>query len=90
MTLLIKQFLTDEEKEALVIDLMKWKKCYNGKSIQERFKTATLALSECRPQTFPTLHKLFTIFLTIPVGVSCERSFSALCCGHILLWKKNG
>ena len=83
-----RQFLTNEEKEALVIEVMKWKKCYERKSIQERPKTATSALSECSPQTFPTLHKLFTIFLTTPVGsVSCERSFSAL--RRLKLWTRS-
>jgi len=79
------KFLTCGENEHLDVEVAKWKKCYEGKSIQERPKTATSALSNCSPQTFPALHKILVIFLTTPVGsVSCERSFSALCC--LKLW----
>jgi len=68
--------LNYEEKEDLITDIMK---CYEEFSLQERPNTANSALSSCSPQTFSTLHKVFTIFLTTPVGsVSCERSFSVL------------
>ena len=68
-----------EDKETLATEVMKWKKCYKGMEIRERPKSATSAFCNCSPQTFPTLHKIFAIFLTTPVGsVSCERSFSAL------------
>ena len=47
------KFLTCEENEHLDVGVAKWKKCYEGMSIQERPKTATSALSNCSPQTFP-------------------------------------
>ena len=82
------KFLTCEENERLNVEFAKWKKCYEGMSIQERPKTATSALSNCSPQTFPALHKIFVIFLTTPVGsVSCERSFSAL--RRLKLWTRS-
>ena len=82
------KYLTYEEKENLVTEVIKWKKCYEGMTIQQRPKSATSAFSVCSPQTFPTLHKIFTIFLTTPVGsVSCERSFSAL--RRLKLWTRS-
>ena len=46
------------------------------------------ALAVCNPQTFPAIHKIFTILLITPVGsVSCERSFSAL--RHLKLWDQS-
>lgn len=74
------KFITLEENEHLAVEVAKWKKCYEGMSIQVRQKSATLAFSNCSPQTFPALHKILAIFLTTPVGsVSCEWSFSSLC-----------
>ena len=57
--------------------------CNNVSSIRnpigEESNHVNATLSKCSPQIFPTLHKIFTIFLTTPVGsVSCEHSFSAL------------
>ena len=79
------KFLTYEEMEILGIEIIKWKKCYEGISLSELPKNITSAYSKCSPQTFPTLHKIFSIFLTTPVGsVSCERSFSAL--RRLKLW----
>ena len=73
------KFLAYEEKENLDMELLKWKKSFEGISLLKRPKTASMSLAICSPQTFPTLHKIFIIFLTTPVGsVSCERSFSAL------------
>ena len=83
-----RKVLTYEEKENFAIEVTKWKKSYEGMSLQERPKSATSAFSKCSPQTFPTLHKIFTIFLTTPVGsISCERSFSALC--RLKLWTRS-
>ena len=79
------KYLTYKEKELLHVEIAKWKKCYEGMPIQERPKTATSALVNCSPQSFPALHKILTIFLTTPVGsVSCERSFSSL--RRLKLW----
>ncbi len=83
-----KKFLSNEEKENLATEIMKWKKCYEGKAIRDRPKSAISAFSNCSPQTFPTLYKIFTIFLTTAVGsVSCERSFSAL--RRLKLWTRS-
>lgn len=82
------KFLTYEEKDSLPVEVTKWKKCYEGVSLQERPKCASSSLASCSPQSFPTLHKIFTIFLTTPVGsVSCERSFSAL--RRLKLWTRS-
>ena len=82
------KFLSYEEKEDLITDIMKWKKSYEEVSLQERPNTANSALASCSPQTFPTLHKVFTIFLTTPVGsVSCERSLSAF--RRFKLWTRS-
>ena len=82
------KFLAYEEKENLNTEILKWKKSFEGISLPERPKTASMALAVCSPQTFPTLHKIFTIFLTTPVGsVSCERSFSAL--RRLKLWTRS-
>ena len=81
------KFLT-YEKETLATELIKWKKCYEAIPLQELPKNITSAYSKCSPQVFPTLHKIFTIFLTTPVGsVSCERSFSAL--RRLKLWTRS-
>ena len=81
------KYLTSGEKENLATEVLKWKKCYEGKAIKERPKSCTSAFSNCSSQTFPILHKIFTIFLTTPVGsVSCERSFSAL--RRLKLWTR--
>jgi hAT family C-terminal dimerisation region len=41
--------------------------------------SANSDLAVCYIQTFPSIHKILTLFLTVPVdSVSCERSFSAL------------
>ena len=82
------KFLAYEERENFDTELLKWKKSFEGISLLERPKTASMALAVCIPQTFPTLHKIFTIFLTTPVGsVSCERSFSAL--RQLKLWTRS-
>ena len=79
-------FLTYEDKENLLTDVTKWKKYYEG--MEERPKSAIAAYQKCSPQIYPTLHKIFTIFLTTPVGsVSCERSFSAL--RRLKLWTRS-
>ena len=84
----MENFLSFEEKDSLDIELIKWKKSYERMSLQDKPKSATAALSKCSPQNFPALHKIFTIFLTTPVGsVSCERSFSAL--HHLKLWTRS-
>ena len=56
------------EKENFSIELLKWKKSFESISLLERPKTASMALAMCSPQTFPAIHKIFTIFLTTPVG----------------------
>jgi hypothetical protein len=82
------KFLTYGEKENFGTELLKWKKSFEGIAVLERPKTASMALAVCSPQTFPTLHKIFTIFLTTPVGsVSCERSFFAL--RRLKLWTRS-
>ena len=46
------------------------------------------AMPDCSPQEFPAIHKVLSIFLTMPVGsVSCERSFSAL--HRLKLWTRS-
>ena len=51
-------------------------------------KSANLTLSECSVGIFPSLHKIFMIFLTTPVGsVACERSFS--CLRRLKLWTRS-
>ncbi len=82
------KFLTGEENEQLGVEVAKWKKCYEGMSLQEKPKSATSAFSNCSPQTFPALHRILEIFLTTPVGsVPCERSFSAL--RRLKLWTRS-
>ena len=82
------KFLTSGEKEILPTEITKWKKCYESKGIRERPKSANAAFLNCSFQIFPTLNKIFTIFLTTPVGsVSCERSFSAL--RRLKLWTRS-
>ena len=57
-------------------------------TIQDRPESAAIALHECNPEWFPALNKVFTVFLTTPVGsVACERSFSAL--RHLKLWTRS-
>ena len=78
------KFLCDHEKDYLPVEITKWKKTFELHQ-QEKPNKATEALKVCSPQVFPVLNKIFTIFLTTPVGsVSCERSFSAL--RHLKLW----
>ena len=56
--------------------------------MQRMPRSVAQALSQCSPQTFPVLHKIFIIYLATPVGsVSCERSFSAL--GRLKLWTRS-
>ena len=82
------KFLSLNEREDLVTDIMKWKKKYENVAQQEKPKSISLALSDCSPQTFPVLHKLFIIYLATPVGsVSCEISFSAL--RRLKLWTRS-
>ena len=63
------KFLSIDEREDLVTDVMKWKKKYKNVAMQDKPKSVTLALSECSPQTFPVLRKVFIIYLTTPVGI---------------------
>ena len=78
------KFLCDQEKDYLPVEIIKWKKTSELHQ-QEKPNKATEALKFCSPQVFPVLNKIFTIFLTNPVGsVSCERSFSAL--RRLKLW----
>ena len=82
------KFLSADEREDLVTDITKWKKKYENVPLQDKPKSVSSTLSECSPQTFPVLHKVFVIFLTTPVGsVSCERSFSAL--RRLKLWTRS-
>ena len=82
------KFLSIDEREDLVTDIMKWKKKYENVAMQDKPKSVTLALSECSPQTFQVLRKVFIIYLTTPVGgVSYKRSFSAL--RRLKLWTRS-
>ena len=82
------QYLSFEEREVLDTEITKWKKSFEGILIGEESNHVNATLSKCSPQIFPTLHKIFTIFLTTPVGsVSCERSFSAL--RRLKLWTRS-
>ena len=57
---------------------------------QDRPGNVIDALCKCRcsSQRFPALRKIFTVFLTTPVGsVACERSFSAL--RRLKLWTRS-
>ena len=81
------KFLSLEEKTNFPVEIAKWKKLYESTLPSKRPDTACCALSECNLQSFPALNKLFTIFLTIPVGsVSCERSFSAPALRRLKTW----
>lgn len=78
------------------VDKLRWfclgmqresKLLWSAAVLQERPKTVSLAFSQCSAQTFPVLHKIYTTFLTTPVGSdSCERSFSAL--RQLKLWTR--
>ena len=82
------QYLSFEEREVLDTEITKWKKFFEGIPIGEETNHVNATFSKCSPQIFPTLHKIFTIFLTTPVGsVSCERSFSAL--RRLQLWTRS-
>ena len=82
------RFLSYPEKAKLVTEVAEWKKNYDSVTADERPKTASLALAECWPQTFPAIGKILTIFLTTLFGsVSCERSFSAL--RRLKLWTRS-
>ena len=82
------QYLSFEEREVLDTEITKWKKSFEGIPIGEESNHVNATLSKCSPQIFPTLHKIFAIFLTTPVGsVSCEHSFSAL--RHLQLWTQS-
>ena len=73
------RYLSFEEGDMLGTEITKWKKLFEGIPMGEESDQVNATFSKCSPQIFPTLHKIFTIFLTTPVGsVSCERSFSAL------------
>ena len=78
------QYLSFEEREVLDTEITK----FEGVPMGEESNHVNAAISKCSPQIFPTLHKIFTIFVTTPVGsVSCERSFSALRC--LKLWTRS-
>lgn len=82
------KFMSLEEKTNITVEIAKWKKVYESVSPKRRPDTASCALSECNPQSFPVINKILTIFLTTPVGsVSCERSFSAL--RRLKLWMRS-
>ena len=82
------RILSYPEKANLATEVAKWKKNYDSVAVHDRPKTASLALVECCPQTFPAIGKILTIFLTTPVGnVSCERSFSPL--RRLKLWTRS-
>ena len=52
---------------------------YENIPFEERPATANSALADCKPGTFPAVHKILTILLTNPLAsVSCESSFSTL------------
>ena len=56
-----------EEKENFAMEILKWKK-------QRQSKSAIVAFSQCSPQTFPILHKIFMIFLYLVSSPFCSPS----------------
>ena len=82
------KFLQFHEKVNLPAEVEMWKKLYESVPMDSRPASAGEALSKCSAQTFPALNKIFTIYLTTPVGsVACERSFSMLC--RLKLWTRS-
>ena len=72
------------EKSNFDTELARWrmKQAMEPESEQEG------AVPDCSPQEFPAIHKVLSIFLTMPVGsVSCECSFSAL--PRLKLWTRS-
>ena len=59
--------ITTEENSNFFIEVAKWKNVYSSIPVKQRPDTAVWALSECSGQSFPTLNKVLTVFLTIPV-----------------------
>ena len=65
-------------------ELHRWRQHHKN---DNKTKCASEALSKTSATVFPFIHKILTIFLTIPVGsVACERSFSAL--RRLKLWTR--
>ena len=58
------KFLSIDERENLVTDIMKWKKKYEKVAMQDKRKSVTLVLFECSRQTFAVLLKVFIINFT--------------------------
>ena len=82
------KFLLCEERLSFATEIARWKKNYESVAVQDRPENALDALRRCSFQSFPALRKIFTIFLTTPVGsVAYERSFSALC--RLKLWTRS-
>ena len=73
----------------LEAEIKKWKVIHQDQGLNENFpKDAVAALQACEQESFPALHRVFTILLTTPVGsVACERSFSAL--RRLKLWTRS-
>ena len=57
-----------EKRTNFPVEIAKWKNIYESVPTKERPDTASCALSECNPQSFPTINNILIIFLTIPVG----------------------
>lgn len=77
-----------QKDEDLEMEIEKWKAMFKGEAPDGRPKDAASALSLCDHDYFPALRRVFTIFLTTPVGsVACERSFSAL--RRLKLWTRS-
>ena len=82
------KFLLCEERLNFETEIARWKKNYESVATQDRPGNAIDALCRCSCQSFPALRKIFTVFLTTPVGsVACERSFSAL--RRLKLWTRS-
>ena len=52
------KFMSLEEKTNFPVEIAKWKKIYESVSTKKRPDTASCALSECNPQSFPTINKI--------------------------------
>ena len=56
------KFMSLEEKTNFPVEIAKWKKIYESVPTTKRPDTASCALSECNPQSFPTINKILIIF----------------------------